>query len=32
MSTTTGAIDIVSMFTIDGGTTIYANIVGKAFA
>lgn len=32
MSTATGAIDIVSMFTIDGGTTIYANIVGKAFA
>ena len=32
MSTTTGAIDIVSMFTIDGGTTIYANIEGKAFA
>ena len=32
MSTATGSIDIVSMFTIDGGTTIYANIVGKAFA
>ena len=32
MSTGTGSIDIVSMFTIDGGTTIYANIVGKAFA
>lgn len=32
MSTTTGAIDIVSMFTIDGGTTIYANEVGKGFA
>lgn len=32
MSTVTGSIDIVSMFTIDGGTTIYANIVGKAFA
>ena len=32
MSTATGAIDIVSMFTIDGGTTIYANEVGKAFA
>ena len=30
MSTATGSIDIVSMFTIDGGTTIYANIVGKA--
>ena len=32
MSTATGAIDIVSMFTIDGGTTIYANEVGKAFS
>ena len=32
MSTATGAIDIVSMFTIDGGTTVYASIVGKAFA
>ena len=32
MSTATGSIDIVSMFTIDGGTTIYANQVGKAFA
>ena len=32
MSTATGSIDIVSMFTIDGGTTIYANIVGKGFA
>ena len=32
MSTSTGSIDIVSMFTIDGGTTIYANIVGKGFA
>ena len=32
MSTATGSIDIVSMFTIDGGTTIYASIVGKAFA
>ena len=32
MSTATGSIDIVSMFTIDGGTTIYANEVGKAFA
>ena len=32
MSTATGSIDIVSMFTIDGGTTVYANIVGKAFA
>lgn len=32
MSIVTGAIDIISMFTIDGGTTIYANEVGKAFA
>ena len=32
MSTATGSIDIISMFTIDGGTTIYANIVGKGFA
>ena len=32
MSTATGSIDIVSMFTIDGGTTIYANIVGQGFA
>ena len=32
MSTGHGAIDIVSMFTIDGGTTIYANEVGKAFS
>ena len=32
MSTGTGSIDIVSMFTIDGGTTIYATQVGKAFA
>ena len=32
MSTATGSIDIVSMFTIDSGTAIYANIVGKAFA
>ena len=32
MSTATGSIDIVSMFTIDGGTSIYANIVGKGFA
>ena len=32
MSTATGSIDIVSMFTIDGGTTVYANVVGKAFA
>ena len=32
MSTATGSIDIVSMFTIDSGTAIYANIVGKSFA
>ena len=32
MSTGTGSIDIVSMFTIDGGTTVYATQVGKAFA
>ena len=32
MSTANNAVDIVSMFTIDGGTTVYANIVGKAFA
>ncbi len=32
MSTATGSIDIVSMFTIDGGTTVYASVVGKAFA
>ena len=32
MSTATGSIDIISMFTIDGGTTVYANIVGKGFA
>ena len=32
MSTGNSAIDLISMFTIDGGTTIYANEVGKAFA
>ena len=32
MSTATNAIDVISMFTIDGGTIIYANEVGKAFA
>ena len=32
MTVTNNAVDIISMFTIDGGTTIYANIVGKAFA
>ena len=32
MSTTNNAVDIVSMFTINNGTDIYANIVGKAFA
>ena len=32
MSTGTNAVDIISMFTVDGGTTIYASQVGKAFA
>lgn len=32
MSTGNSQIDLISMFTIDGGTTIYANEVGKAFA
>tara|TARA_Y100000034_G_C6773961_1_gene345429 strand:- start:181 stop:639 length:459 start_codon:yes stop_codon:yes gene_type:complete len=32
MSTATGSIDIISMFTIDGGTTIFTNEVGKAYA
>ena len=32
MSTANNAVDIVSMFTIDGGTTVYATQVGKAFA
>ena len=32
MSTGNSAIDLISMFTIDGGKTIYANEVGKAFA
>ena len=32
MSTTNNAVDIISMFTINNGTDIYANIVGKAFA
>ncbi len=32
MSTADNAVDIVSMFTIDAGTNIYANIVGRAFA
>ena len=32
MSTATGSIDLIAMFTIDGGTTIYANEVGKGFA
>ena len=31
MSTGTGDIDIISMFTIDGGTNIYASIVGRDF-
>ena len=32
MSTATGAIDIVSMFTMDAGANIYATVVGKAFS
>ena len=32
MSTANNAVDIISMFTINNGTDIYANIVGKAFA
>ena len=32
MSTANDAVDIVSMFTIDGGTNIYASIIGAAFA
>ena len=32
MSTTNNAVDIVSMFTFNNGTDIYANIVGKGFA
>ena len=32
MSTADNAVDIVSMFTIDGGTTIYATVCGIAFA
>jgi hypothetical protein len=32
MSTGNNNIDIISMFTVDGGTTIYASQVGKAFA
>ena len=32
MSTADDAVDIVSMFTIDGGTNIYASIIGAAFA
>ena len=32
MSTTDNAVDIVSMFTFNNGTDIYANIVGKGFA
>ena len=31
MSTGTGDIDIISMFTIDAGTNIYASIVGRDF-
>ena len=32
MSTANNAVDIVSMFTFNNGTDIYASIVGKAFA
>ena len=32
MSTGANKEDIISMFTIDGGTTIYANEVGKDFS
>ena len=32
MSTATGSKDIISMFTLDGGTTIYASVAGTAFA
>ena len=32
MTDANNAIDIVSMFTIDAGTIIYASVVGKAFA
>jgi hypothetical protein len=32
MTDANNAVDIISMFTITGGTVIYANIVGKAFA
>ena len=32
MSTADNAVDICSFFTIDGGTIIYASVVGSAFA
>ena len=32
MTTTNDAVDIVSFFTIDAGTTVYASLVGQAFA
>lgn len=32
MSTGANKEDIIAMFTIDGGTTIYANLVGKDFS
>ena len=32
MSTANNAVDIISMFTINNGTDIYANVVGRAFA
>ena len=32
MSTANNAVDIISMFTINNGTDIYANVVGRGFA
>ena len=32
MSTANNAVDIVSMFTFNNGTDIYANVVGRGFA
>ena len=32
MSTGNDAVDIVSFFTIDGGTTIYGSVIGSAYA
>ena len=31
MSTDNSAVDIISMFTLDGGTTIFSLVVGKGF-